>query len=263
MKKYDVIVPLGSTCKTTYNLRKRKLQRESLPGDWIWLRDLEVITNLFRSRFKNFLLKENLVFKPSKSVEHDIFIDKGADVEFWHDFPYQTDLDKDFDEVKVKYNRRIKRLFDDIEKAKRILFFRTVAIEPQEPRDPLSYEKMISDEELVKYHKIWQDLFPGKVVDFIYVNLFYEPREFEKVCLNEHVTKIVAYTPKEDEWIGNQELFDKILNDCILSDRVRFKYFVKSVKSNIYKNFIKAGALLKIPYCVKKKAILKDYFRAD
>lgn len=263
MPKYDLIMPIGSACKTTYNLRQRKLQRESLPFDWIWLPTTEVVAGMLHDKFGNFLLKENLEFKPSNIIDHDIFIDHGCGVEFWHDFPYQTDLDRDYDEIKAKYNRRIKRMYENIHASKRILLFRTVIIKPGHKPEDLYDDEMISDDLLLKQAEKLFALFPGKKVDLVYVNLFLDPHEYKEVRLSDNLLKIEAHTPEKDEWIGNQKLFDQILSPYDLSSQAKIRYWFKNLKFKTRKNLIKFGALLKIKSCQEKKEILKDRFRAD
>lgn len=253
MKKYDLILPLGSACKTTHNLRKRNLQRESLPFDWILLLDTQVIIQLLRSHFQGFLLRENMKKKELENTLHDVYVDVSSKIEFWHDFPLNCNFDEMFDEVKRKYKRRIDRMYDDIRHARNILLFRTVIVA----------EGTLTDEQLLKDYQDFCEIFPNKNVDYIYVNLFHEPCEYQETYFNPHLLKINAFTPKEDEWMGNQELFDKILGNVALSSRAKMKYFFKTKKFQIYKSLIKAGALLKIPSCVKKKQVVKDRFRAE
>lgn len=263
MQKYDLIMPIGSACKTTYNLRQRKLQRESLPFDWIWLKDMDVVNAMLRNKFATFLLKENLEFKPSNIIDHDIFIDRGADVEFWHDFPYQTDLNRDFDEVKTKYNRRIKRMYENIKAADKIMFFRTVMVKPNHKPEDLYDDEMIPDETLMRQAAELASLFPGKKVDIVYANLFLEPHEYKETRLADNLLKIEAHTDEKDEWIGSQNLFDQILGNYDLTDKAKLRYWFKGAKFKARKNLIKAGAMLGIKSCLEKKAILKDRFRAD
>ena len=246
-------MPLGSACKTTHNLRKRNLQRESLPFDWILLVDTQVIIQLLRSHFQGFLVRENMKKKELENTLHDVYVDVSSKIEFWHDFPLNCNFDEMFDEVKRKYKRRIDRMYDDIHHARNILLFRTVIVA----------EGTLTDEQLLKDYQDFCEIFPNKNVDYIYVNLFHEPCEYQETYFNPHLLKINAFTPKEDEWMGNQELFDKILGNVALSSRAKMKYFFKTKKFQIYKSLIKAGALLKIPSCVKKKQVVKDRFRAE
>ena len=97
MKKYDLILPLGSACKTTHNLRKRNLQRESLPFDWILLLDTQVIIQLLRSHFQGFLVRENMKKKELENTLHDVYVDVSSKIEFWHDFPLNCNFDEMFD----------------------------------------------------------------------------------------------------------------------------------------------------------------------
>lgn len=256
MKKYDFILPMGSRCKATYNLRKRRLQRESLPFDWLVLHDTRVIIQLLRSHFQGFWVRENLKKKDVEITLHEVYVDVFSKVEFWHDFPLNCNFDEMFDEVQLKYQRRIDRLYADIHGARKILLFRTVNVLDED-------EKSLSDEQLKKDYQDFCELFPNKEIDYIYVNLSYEPCDYKETYLNNHLLKIDAFTPGDEEWIGNQDLFDKILRNVTLSPAAKIKYFFKEKKFNFYKNLVKVGALLKIKRYVKKKQVLKDRFRAD
>lgn len=64
-KTYDLILSIGSKCKISYNLRRRKLQLESFPFDWIYVPRISLVDELFASNFQNFFFggKFTITFK--------------------------------------------------------------------------------------------------------------------------------------------------------------------------------------------------------
>ena len=59
-KTYDLIIPIGSKCKCSFNLRRLHLQYESFPFDWIYIKNPDVVEKLLQTDFKDFLLEKNL-----------------------------------------------------------------------------------------------------------------------------------------------------------------------------------------------------------
>ena len=72
MTKYDIIIPIGSVCKTSQNLRDLKKQNESLPFDWIFVADLDMIYTALETHFADFLKLENMEYKCKESEQTDI-----------------------------------------------------------------------------------------------------------------------------------------------------------------------------------------------
>lgn len=81
MTKYDIIIPIGSVCKTSQNLRDLKKQNESLPFDWIFVADLDMIYTALETHFADFLKLENMEYKCNvKNPNRPTFILTGQPV---------------------------------------------------------------------------------------------------------------------------------------------------------------------------------------
>ena len=181
MTKYDIIIPIGSVCKTSQNLRDLKKQNESLPFDWIFVADLDMIYTALETHFADFLKLENMEYKCKESEQTDIYFDRATGIGFWHDFPHNVPIEKSFDTIKKKYNRRIERLFNEIGQAKDILFLRVCTIRPKSDYsiENIIYHKTVTSDEVVEeqFQRL-KALYPDKNVDMLEVSLFNEPHPY-------------------------------------------------------------------------------------
>ncbi len=125
-KKFDLIFSLGEDCACSSYLRRFNLQEYSYPFDWLTNADFFTRMDLLVNDFKGFLEKENLVIKAyshQKTINKhtDDYKDTKTDFYFYHDFDTKIPFDKSFILVKEKYQRRIKRLYHQIQKSQNIL----------------------------------------------------------------------------------------------------------------------------------------------
>lgn len=126
-KKFDLIFSLGEDCACSSYLRRFNLQEYSYPFDWLTNADFFTRMDLLVNDFKGFLEKENLVqldksaFKGNIDEFNDYYADTKTDFYFYHDFDTKIPFDKSFILVKEKYQRRIKRLYHQIQKSQNIL----------------------------------------------------------------------------------------------------------------------------------------------
>ena len=126
-RKFDLIVSIGEDCACTSYLRRFKLQKYSYPFDWLTHATFETRINLVINDFENFLNIDDLKQMPkpeqfSVDEKHDYYENIFNGFYFWHDFPFNTSLQEGFDAVKEKYERRIKRLYKEIDNADNVLF---------------------------------------------------------------------------------------------------------------------------------------------
>ena len=123
-------ISLGPTCSVAYQLQKLNLKKESLPFDWIRCNSILNILNLIKNNFEGFFedlthVKDssskfpyisdddssNSIFEKFddlKDMETKIY--KSKNIGFFHDFKDGVSID----DVKEKYNRRIKRFYEKI-----------------------------------------------------------------------------------------------------------------------------------------------------
>lgn len=263
MTRYDLIIPIGSVCKTSHNLRSLKRQYESLPFDWILIPDLHMVTSVLQTRFKNFLKYENMNYQCKESEQTDIYFDHGTGIGFWHDFPHNIPLEQSFDSIRKKYDRRIERLFSEIEKAEDILLFRVCTVRPDSGYsiEDIIYAKSIVDDDtiLAEFQKI-KALFPDKNISLLEVSLFNTPHKYLKRVIHPALTRIEAYSAIDFEWQGDIDVFKKILADHHLKLPVLFRYKLSSLRFKARKFFINLGAKLGIEKYKQDKKKLKNRF---
>ncbi len=121
MKKYDLIMPIGSFCATSYHLRRCGLQTQSLPFDWLLDVKIEDAVKFICSNFDDFFVKENLKFR-DKLGSHDVYVDRKYGIGFLHFFNENAPFEQEYARVKETFERRTQRAVDYIEKARSILF---------------------------------------------------------------------------------------------------------------------------------------------
>ena len=101
---------MGFCCFVAGNLEKMGLRSASLPYDWnvtYW----KAIEDTIVSHFDNYMVKEKLY--QYKDYPH-CYENCSAGVTFVHDFVDYLPLDKQFDKVKEKYDRRISAFYNSI-----------------------------------------------------------------------------------------------------------------------------------------------------
>ena len=119
-KTYDLIIPIGSKCKCSFNLRRLHLQYESFPFDWIYIKNPDVVEKLLQTDFKDFLLEKNLRLR-SKQPRFDEVDDLATGIYSAHDFDTGCTIHECYPAVRAKYDRRIAKLKNKIDAARRIL----------------------------------------------------------------------------------------------------------------------------------------------
>lgn len=125
-RRYDLIASIGDTCATSLYLRRNKLQYASYPLDWVGYDPFLWKIDLLTHHFADFMNLED--FSPMErpkdggDVNCDTYINTRTGCCFWHDFPIGIPIEQSYPSVKEKYRRRIKRLFDRINKSQDILF---------------------------------------------------------------------------------------------------------------------------------------------
>jgi len=263
MKKYDLIIPVGATCKTSHNLRQFKRQNESLPFDWVLTLSLDKICRMLSTRFAGFLQCENMEYKCKESEQTDIYFDKATGIGFWHDFPHDIPLEQSFDAIKKKYNRRIERLFAEISRARDILLFRVNTVRPQSGDDinGMIYAKSVVDDETLRtqFSRI-QSLFPDKNIDLLEVSLFNEPHEYRRRQLEKNIVRIEVFSDIRCEWQGDPAVFKDILSDFKLKPKVVMRYKMNSLLFKMRRFFINIGAFLGVETFKQNKRRLKNRF---
>lgn len=129
-EKYDLICSLGANCSAAHQLRYRGLRKFALPFDWTAMKEDECLYKLsegFENNFEKFLLKENLIKLDNDeySQAHKDRIqykDKYTEIYYYNHFNKELNDNYEYEKVRQKFNKRIKRLINLINSSNRILF---------------------------------------------------------------------------------------------------------------------------------------------
>ncbi|MDW7613801.1 DUF1796 family putative cysteine peptidase [Peribacillus simplex] len=136
-KTYDVIIPCGSACSPTLNLRRLGLRKFSLPLDWVYTESFAEAANLYRNQFKEYMELRNLTLVEGSATyfDDDIVInavntylirDNHYKVTSVHDFPILPDKKwfETYPNFKENLNKKIARFNETINNSDSILFVR-------------------------------------------------------------------------------------------------------------------------------------------
>ena len=117
-------ISLGPTCSVAYQLQKLNKKKESLPFDWIRCNSITSVLYLIKNNFQGFFdnithVKDDYKFpfiddseqKFDNITDMKTKIYKNNQIGFFHDFKEGITLE----EVKEKYDRRIKRFYQKIQ----------------------------------------------------------------------------------------------------------------------------------------------------
>lgn len=215
-KKYDLIIPIGNKCKCSFNLRRLRLQYESFPFDWIYIKNPDVIERLLRTDFKVFLLEKNLRLR-SKQPRFDEVDDLATGIYSAHDFDTDRSIHECYPAVKAKYDRRIAKLKNKIAEARRILLVHCAE------------DEILTDAEIVRSFASLRKLLAGKQVDLLYICLPMEKTDYREEKIAENITKITFYRNPAFEWQGEAKLFDRALRNVRLSLLTSLKWYSSKV----------------------------------
>jgi len=131
-----IFISLGSDCSTAYQLNLNKLRTSAYPFDWVRCNDFNTTVDCIENNFEHFLNQTDLQTIPSEKNNHpymqdDQFdtstyglkvVNKKNNIRFYHDFLHN--LSEEYEDVRKKYDRRIKRFYETLEGKKRIVFVR-------------------------------------------------------------------------------------------------------------------------------------------
>ena len=218
MKYYDIAISLGQYCITSTALRRNNLQAESMIFDWsagilfdvCGLGGLEGKVNLICNDFKDFFNLEDLENR-GNNQENDTYnlwiVNKRTGLQYKHDFPAWQPVEEAYPFVKARLDRRIKRLYSEIESSDRVLFCF------------FARDIGFTDELLIEQQVKLARKFPNKGIDFLYIlqNSSYSVDKYDICDLNDNVKKIEMnfIHPTDpvypESWNGNTEIYYPIL----------------------------------------------------
>ena len=224
-KKKDVIyIPIGRGCHTAMHLNILGLRKCSYPMDWLIPSDknevLETRFEYLMGNFKGFLEKSYLnTYNNKHDIEHKLSVhNRYSDLWFHHDFKDINKFDKEFKSIKRKYNRRCKRLIQDIKHAKevRLIYMQNTwdHIDEMDIKIPDSLFETLMYRLSLKYPNTNFNLY------IFEHNSDIEYGKYEKIQVNENIFKFISnhsYT-KNDEKLNITVSIEKIFKDEIQKD---------------------------------------------
>ena len=250
-KEYDFIFSLGEACSSTEALRKSDLQVVSNPLDWVVGPTFEERINFLLNDFENFLNIEDLMpLNCTNDAEInlcDVYLNKRNNITFNHEFPVGCDYKTHFNKIKEKYNRRIKRLYEKINNAEKVL---VVYIETPNNKNKLDDNNRLID----GLNKI-KTKFPNKQIDLLYFinDTSYKIMEYKTDIITNEITKITGNYNRLDEnlppHVVNFEYFKEIFK----------QYKLKLPISFYIKNIIIRYLILLIPSHTTRRKIRRKY----
>lgn len=122
---YDEVVSLGERCQGAIQIEHNGLRKLAYPFDWL-VSPVESVAAFIINEGTHFLDPDKLLYNgvyPGNPPYYHV-IDTHYGFELYHDLKGPEDR-ANYDAVKAKYDRRIKRFFDLLRSNKRVLFVRT------------------------------------------------------------------------------------------------------------------------------------------
>ena len=173
--KFDLVISIGEDCACSSYLRRCKLQDFSYPFDWLTKAAFTTRLDLILNDFEDFLNKDNLYQLEKPKTDNadkncDYWADKKYDFYYYHDFPAGVAFDEAYPKVKAKFDRRIKRLYEQISNSGKILFVWW------------SRNNHQNEETVIDYYKKLTQKFPAKS---IYLLLIEYSKEDENITLQD------------------------------------------------------------------------------
>lgn len=122
--QYDEVISLGMNCQVAYQVRTNGMRRHAYPFDWVII-PFESLMTFLSEKGSEFLNQDKIALIDLPPGSHHFrALDLKYGIHLVHDFKAPVFL-SDYAEVKVKYDRRIKRFFDTLQLSnKRFLFVR-------------------------------------------------------------------------------------------------------------------------------------------
>ena len=119
--KYDTVFSVGAACFVPEVLKILKLRDFSGPFDWMWGSDAVSRLKIVKNRFRNYFNKQDFeYYAENPDNGKAVYKNKRTGIVYNHDFPH-GDFDKVYPLVAEKYERRIWRTLEHLDKDKRLL----------------------------------------------------------------------------------------------------------------------------------------------
>ncbi len=244
MKYYDLFVPIGAFCATSYHLRRRNLQIEALPLDWIGVWKVEQAAEMIKTKFDGFFKKENLVFQNVNGT-HNAYMDEPNHVAFFHCIDSDLPFEEGYAKAKAMFDRRIQRVCERMDKAKSILFV-------------YANNEEVTPEESARAFGILKANYPNKKINLLVLDLKKDYKGIEYQQVNKNVLFVkMEFDLEHDLYSGRKESFDEVLgNYQIASLEKRLKNIFDKILFNLKRICVSLVCML-IPNKQTRKKLRK------
>lgn len=252
-KVYDMIIPLGVKCGASMWLRSLDLQQASYPFDWMTGVDFQTKADLILNDCKGYCELADLEFVPKNpDVPNDAHCDyyksKTTGVCFVHDFPVGVPLEKSYPAVGAKYQRRVTRLYEDICRAEKVLFFW------------LTGQEQTPDDVIIRFQREVSKKF-GKEIDLLIIEHDPSKENTDKVEKTEPASHILRYRMDTNTYViityeifGHAQTIEPVLKQYALK-----RPLGKRVWSAVKGPLVRLAALFKTNK-EARKAFRRKYF---
>lgn len=184
-------ISLGARCDTAFQIKRSGFGRSGYPLDWIKSAQFQAVTKLIEIRFKGFFALEDL------DRRGDYVANKRWGFHYIHDF-VKDDLST-FEQVKVKFDRRIKRFLEVLDGTDPIAFIR---------------HDSANEKEILELDQVLQRFYPQLPYKIVLIN-----RSLAFAKLSE-MGRISSYLmPGPDpmfRWQGDDSSWDKVFSHLLL-----------------------------------------------
>lgn len=124
IQTYDEVVSLGDTCQVAWQLELNGIRKFAYPFDWVCT-SFKSLVGFIEQKGAHFLEFDKISVMgvyPGNPTRLQV-VDLVYGIVFYHDFLASPPL-ANYNDVKAKYDRRLKRFFDLLNSNKKVLFVR-------------------------------------------------------------------------------------------------------------------------------------------
>ena len=211
--KYDIVYSIGHDCACSMYLKKHRLRVVSGPLDWLTSVPAHMRFNMILNDFDGFMNINDFEFveKDPNIVNDDkcdYYKNKRTGLYFYHDFATGVPLEKSFGAVAEKYNRRIKRFYDNIRNKDRVMLVW------------FSHYHNTTNEQWADFAGKFCDKM-GKNVDFLIIQHMENQRTPIQTIIAPNIVRYAVRTMEQDErgndaTVGNEKLGDAVFSQYAL-----------------------------------------------
>ncbi len=186
---FNLVFSLGAACSCANTLKGMGLRNMSSPFDWLYGSSFEARIDLLLNNFENFMNKEDLIYSgKQESISCDIYKNTRTNITFNHDFISNIPFDTSYTMVKSKYDRRIKRLLELIDKASSLLIVYM----------DIPNTKPLETDIVIEKHKEISAKYPHKNIEIYYIKLSTQEESIQRFSDDKITVITTDYKSKEE-----------------------------------------------------------------